>query len=213
MKRRDDLNELLTDRVIEATEAGEKDEATKLVKQMAQESESMHDLLLDMIESSLTFISKKLGEESVKEAWLYMAEDCWKPFFQALKNMDYDQIVDTYATLHRAHGSDFYVEQDEEKTVFVIKSCGGGAKLRKEGKLDYTDRHPMNGGTTKKACWWSCDQTGVPYYCVHAPIWLDLLPKEWGFPIFGCEYGKQFDDEGNPVDDPCKQIIYREPKE
>ncbi|MFH0811823.1 MAG: hypothetical protein V2A69_03155 [Pseudomonadota bacterium] len=212
MKKRDDLSKLLLDKVIEAISAGKRDEAIKLVKQMAQENELMHDLLLDMLELSLTFISEKLGEESVEEVWRYIAKDCWKPFFKGLKDMDYDQMVNSFASLHRAHGSDFYVEQDDEKTVFVVKSCGGGGKLRKEGKLDYTDRHPMNGGTTKKAYWWSCDQTGVPYYCVHAPLWLDVLPREWGWPIFECHYGKQFDDDGNPIDDPCREIIYKQPK-
>ena len=210
MERRDDLSKLLLDRVVEATIAGEKEKAINLARQMTQEGDAMHDMLLDMLESSLTYIAEKLGEESVAEAWRYIAEDCWKPFFEQFKDMDYDQKVDTFASLHRAHGSDFSVEQDEEKTVFVIKSCGGGGKLRKEGKLDYTDRHPMNGGTTKKPYWWSDDQSGVPYYCVHAPLWLDVLPKEWGCPIFECHYGKQFDDEGNPVDEPCREILYRE---
>jgi hypothetical protein len=209
MKRRDDLSQPLLDKIIAAIDADKKDEAKTLTRQMAKESQMMHDGLLDVVELSLTFISEKLGEESVPEVWQYLARDCWQPAFQMFRNMDHDQIVRILAASHRAHGSEFYIEQDEEKSVFVITSCGGGGKLRKEGKLDYTHRHSMNGGATKKTYWWSCGQVGVPYYCVHGPLWLDQLPRDWGWGIFEFQYGKQFDDDGNLLDEPCREIIYR----
>ncbi|MFC1821845.1 hypothetical protein ACFL9T_04000 [Thermodesulfobacteriota bacterium] len=212
MEKRADLSQPLTARIMEAIDGDKKDEAKKLVKQMARESQIMHDGLLDSVELSLTFISEKLGEESVEEAWRYLARYNWKPAFEMFKKLDHDQIVEILASSHRAHGSEFYVEQDEEKSVFTITDCGGGGKLRKDGKLDYTNRHPMDGGATKKPYRWSCDQTGMPYYCVHGPVWLDSLPMEWGWGIFDFQYGRQFDDDGNPVNEPCREIIYRKPR-
>jgi len=172
----------------------------------------VQSLLSELVSSLLTFMAKKDGEEAVEEAWRYASNDCWKPVVMMLKDMEYDKVIDIYPSVHRALGSEFYVEQDEEKTVITVTSCGSGGKMMKEGKYDNTDRHPMNGGTTKKAYPWSCNQAGMPYYCIHAPLMFSKLPKEWGWNQIDFEYGRQFDDDGNPVDEPCKVTIYKKPR-
>lgn len=172
----------------------------------------MHDSLIDTIQDTLTYISEKLGEESIEDVWRYLAQISWQSAIQMFKDMDHDKMTKQIAAGHRAHGSECYVEQDGEKTVFVVTSCGAGGKLRKEGKLDYTDRHPRSGGATKKPDPWSCDQTGVPYYCVHTPVMFNILPKEWGLELFEYQWGRQFDDDGNPVGDLCRQVFYRNPR-
>jgi hypothetical protein len=171
------LSKLPVYRAKEAVSAGEKDEAMKCITQLWEEGRMVQSLLSELVSSLLTFTAKKDGEEAVEEAWRYASNDCWKPVVMMLKDMEYDKVIDIYPSVHRALGSEFYVEQDEEKTVFTVTSCGSGGKMMKEGKYDNTDRHPMNGGTTKKAYPWSCNRAGMPYYCIHAPLMFSKLPK------------------------------------
>jgi hypothetical protein len=212
MIRRDDLSKLVVNRVIEAVTAGEKDEAMNCIRKLSEDACMQQSFLCEMISSLLTFIAKRNGEETIEEAWRYVANDCWKPVAMMLKGMEYDEVIDFYPTFHRALGSEFYVEQDEEKTVITITSCGSGGKMAKEGKYENTNRHPMNGGITKKAYTWSENRVGMPYYCAHAPLFFSILPKEWGWDMIDFEYGRQFDNDGNPVNEPCKMTIYKKPK-
>ena len=63
-------------------------------------------------------------------------------------------------------------------------------------------------GITKKAWHWSFNREKFPYYCVHA-FPLTNIFKEAGVPI-EIQWGKQFDDEGKPIDEPCKYVIYKQ---
>jgi len=211
MKRRDDLNKHPLDKTLEAIEAGKKDEAKAYARQIWEEGRPLHDLYGDFIASLLTFIAKKLGEEAVEEALRYSAEELWKPVIMSMKDKGVASLVDVIASFQRAHGYDFYCEEDDEKFVFISKYCPSGGRMIKEGKNDTSDRHPFNLGTTKKPYAWSFNKAGISYYCCHTCLWMDILPREWGWDIFKSQFGRQFDDKGNPVNEPCKTIIYKKP--
>jgi hypothetical protein len=40
----------------------------------------------------------------------------------------------------------------------------------------------------------------------------DSMPKELGLDLFDYQFSRQYDDDGNPVDEPCTLTIYRKPK-
>ncbi|MFY9329437.1 MAG: hypothetical protein WAO76_15685 [Georgfuchsia sp.] len=63
--------------------------------------------------------------------------------------LDHEQVVDTYALVMRGLGSDFFVEEEEDKMVVAVTACGSAGRLRQEGKCDNTDRCSTNCGTTK----------------------------------------------------------------
>lgn len=212
MRTGNDLTELRIHRALQAVHSGEKDEAVKCIEQLWEEGRMVQNLLTEIISSLLTFMAKKNGEETVEEAWRYAANDYWRPMLMALKDAGPDKLMEAYLTLHRALGSDFYVKEDEDKMTVHVASCGSGGRMMKEGKYDNTDRHPMNGGTTKNGYAWSCYRPGIPYYCVHAPLMFHILPKEWGWDVVEFEYGRQFDGDGNPVEEPCKVTIYKKPR-
>ena len=67
----------------------------------------------------------------------------------------------------------------------------------KEGKYDNTHRHPMMGGTTKKPHEWSFGRVQYPYYCTHV-FFMNKLSEKYDVPL-RTEYGRQYDDDGNPV--------------
>lgn len=196
-----------------ALDEGNLEKARKYACEIWEEGRPLHDLYGDMVGLLCTFIANKLGEEAVEEAWRYVGEQIWKPILMQLKEVGTEALVEAYASFLRAHGHDFYVEEDEEKTVFVMKYCASGGRLIKEGKNDDSNRSPVNIGTTKKAYPWSFNMKGLSYYCVHTPLWMDILPREWGWDVFKSEFGRQFDADGNSVDEPCKAFIYKKPRE
>lgn len=209
---RDDLSKNPLETIKEAVEAGDKEAAVASAERAWEEWRYMHDLLALGYQLFLDFIEGELGEDGVRRAWLFLGSDKTRKGREAL---DHESRVQALALGHRAHGSDFYVEEDAEKTVFVIKECGTAGRLRKMGLYDNTDRNPITGKTSKEAHPWTFNQKGVPYHCAHCSIWFDSsnMPKEWGVPdIFEHQYGEQYDNKGNPTGKVCKHILYKKPK-
>jgi len=209
---RNDLTKSTVERTIEAIEAGKKDDAKELAKLIWEETRPVHDMYGDLTASLFTFIAKKYGEEAVEEAHRYYGEEIWKPILLSMKDKGVAALINVYAFFMRTHGFDFYCEEDGEKYVFVSKYCPSGGRMMKEGKNDNSDRHPFQFGTTKKAYPWSFHKKGISYYCSHCSLWMDMLPREWGWDIFEFKFGRQFDEEGKPIDEPCRTIIYKTPR-
>ena len=68
---------------------------------------------------------------------------------------------DRMELLHRNNiGGQFTLEETDEAIV-VRGTCGTGGRYVREA------------GTAR-------DSEGVPYYCVHCPIWWQEMPKEFG---------------------------------
>lgn len=211
MGKREDLSKNPLDAIIEAVEAGDKDAAIASAKTAWEEWQYMHDLMALGYMLFCDFIDGELGPDGVRRAWNYLGDSAMK----GQTALDHESLVQAMAVGHRAHGSDFYVEEDDEKTVFVIKECGTGGMLRKTGMYDNTDRTPIMGKTSKEPYPWTFGQKGVAYYCAHCSIWFDNnnMPEDWGAPdIFAHEYGEQYDDDGNPTGKVCKHIFYKKPR-
>jgi len=211
MKRRTDICTDLYAETIKAIEAGDTEKAKETLAQYAEEARFVHDGFAETIASLLTWIAEKNGEEAVEEAYRHLAEDFWKPMLMSMKDAGAEAFLKVFIGAARAHASDFYIEEDDEKYAVVSTYCGTGGKMIKEGKVDTSDRHPFNYGTTKKPHDWSFGKAGIPYYCAHCSLWMDKQPKEWGINLFEHRFGRQFDEEGNPVDEPCKTFIYKKP--
>ncbi len=210
MTRRDDLTKTVSEMAIEAIQSGKREEAVQYVRELDELFQTIHDRYCEYCSSLETFVGNTYGEEALRDALRYLLNDVHKrTFIDPIRNAPHEKIVEMFAAAHRAHHSDFTVEEFEDRTVFTITCCGSGGRMRKEGKYDNTERHPMMGGTSKKAHSWAFNQKGVSYYCAHCAV-LDELMKQWN-PGFRMEtvYGRQFDDEGKPIDEPCKYIIYK----
>lgn len=211
MKRRTDISMSLYEDTVKAMEAGDMDKAKATLQQFAQEAKFVHDGFAETIASLLTWIAGKNGEDGVEEAYRHLAEDFWKPLLMSMKDAGAEAFMNVFVGAARAHASDFYVEEDDDKYVIVSNYCGTGGKMIKEGKIDTDKRHPFNFGTTKQPRSWSFGRAGVPYYCAHCSLWMGIQPKEWGIHLFEHQFGRQFDEAGNPVAEPCKTIIYKKP--
>jgi len=201
MKRRDDLLQGPKEKAIEALNQGKKAEALEYIHELSEEFRPIHDRYVEGINSLITFISEKLGEEAVAEAVQYWVEQTALGIFNQMKTLNYEQLVSALVGLHRKHYSGFHVEESDEKTVIVIPECNVGARLIKDGIVQQT------GGLTKKAWNWSFNRSGVPYYCIHAHIFNNLFEK-LGIPVV-VEWEKQYDDEGKSTGETCRYIIHK----
>lgn len=210
MARKNELTKTICEKAVEAIRLGRREEAIQYVRESDGLFKTIHDRYCEYCSSLETFIAKKYGEEALRDALIHLINDVHKrTFIEPIRNAPHERIVEMFAAAHRAHHSDFFVEEFEDRTVFTITCCGSGGRMRQEGKYDNTKRHPMMGGTTKKAYPWAFDKKGVSYYCAHCAV-LDESMKKWNL-SFRMEtlYGRQFDDDGNAVDEPCRYIIYK----
>jgi hypothetical protein len=209
MKERRDLNKKVADLAIESLNAGNQKDAEKYILQLEQEGYAIKDLLVDMVHGLLTYIGKTYGEEKVTEGWEYAAEQFWTPAIEQFKTMEPIEVISAFAAFHRGLGSEFKVEEGEDKATITISGCGSGAKLLKEGKCENSDRHPINGGifSKEKSCK-MCGKDMITYYCVHGPVMYTQLPEKYGYgDQMKYEYGRQYDDDGNQVDECCQLTI------
>lgn len=211
-KVREELSKTALAKCHEAIERGEMDEAKAQATAIWEEGRPLHDMYVDMSGLMATYVRDKLGDEAVEDMWRVIGEQVWKPLLMAMKETgSTDALVDAYAMFLRAHGHDFTVYEDDEKTSFVMHFCASGGMLMRDGKNQDSERHAMNIGVTETIADWTFDRP-LSVYCVHTPLWMDILPREWGWDVFKSTFGRQFDDQGNPVDDPCVAMIYKQPQ-
>lgn len=203
MDRRDDLLAGPKEKAIVAVKSGDTQKAIRYIEKLHLSFKPTHDRFNDWHQSLLNFIADKLGEEAVGEALDRVFEDVYRHAFEPVKNLDHDVIVAYIANAWRAHYSDFHIEEDEEKTVFVITYCGSGGRLQKM-------RAPF-GRRTKKSYPWSFNRAGVNYYCGHEAVYNEKF-KEMGLGFVQFQYGEQFDPNGVKTGCNCKVVIYKDKK-
>lgn len=83
----------------------------------------------------------------------------------------------------------------------VITGCNARGRLMRDGMAK------RQNAITKKAYPWSFNRIGFPYYCAHATFFNELW-KDLGITA-QLQWGRQYDDQGNKIDEPCKYIIYK----
>lgn len=190
MRIREDLAKHPLDKTLEAIDRGDQQLAKKYAQEIWDEGRPLHDLYGDMCALFCTYIADRLGEEAVEEVWRMIGNELWKPVLMQVKeNGGTAALVEVYASFLRAHGYKFYAEEDNEKVVFYADYCGSGGRMMMEGKIEGNPAHSVNMGATKKPYKWSCNRENFPYYCVHTPLWMDMMPREWGWDVFKSEDG------------------------
>ncbi len=179
-----------------AVEQGDRDAALAAIDEIVAEERPIHDLYGDQTASFLTFIAERLGEEGVEDAWRYVAEDVWRPVLeQYAADRDSAGLAERFAAFLRSHRYRFQAWEDDERWSFEVQWCTSGERMLAEGKVrgeaggdvgDPAGHHRF--GATQAAYPWSFDHVGLPYYDVHAALWMRILPREWGWDVIDCEY-------------------------
>ena len=201
MARRDDFLIGPKERAIEAIKAGKAEEALGYLNDVYEQFHALHDAYSNHISLLQGTLAKLQGDEWYETFDRNMVFELFRPRYERLRDISVEERVKAICSNHRAHYSEFYVEEDNEKFVVVIPGCNAGGRLIRDGIAKRQD------AITKKAYPWSFKRAGFPYYCCHA-YFLNELLKELGIPI-EVQWGRQYDDQGNRIDEPCKYIVYK----
>jgi hypothetical protein len=201
VSRRDDFLIGPKEKAIEAIKSGKAEEALRYLNEAYDMFRDMHDGYVNGYSLMQGLLAEVHGEEWLEEFNRKRVFQTYEPSFRAMKNMSPEQRVDTLCGLERTMYTEFHVEEDKERFVLVITGCNNGGRLIRDGIAK------QQNAVTKKAYPWSFDRVGFPYYCVHAYFFKELF-KELGIRI-EIQWGRQYDDQGKPVDEPCKYIIYK----
>ena len=201
MARRDDFLVGPKEKAVEAIKEGKTKQALSYLNDVYKQFHALHDAYSNHISLLERTLAKTQGDEWYEAFERKTIVESFRPKYERYKNMSAEQQVEAICNSMRAHYSEFHVEEDVSKLVVVITGCGAGGRLIRDGTAKRQD------AITEKAYPWSFNRVGFPYYCAHA-YFLNELFKELGLKI-KIEYGRQYDDEGNKIDEPCKYIVYK----
>ncbi len=199
MARRDDFLVGPKEKAVEAIKEGNTEQALSYLNDVYKQFHALHDAYSNHISLLERTLAKTQGDEWYEAFERKTIFESFRPKYEYYKNMSAEQQVEAICNSMRAHYSEFHVEEDVSKLVVVITGCGAGGRLIRDGVAKRQD------AITKKAYPWSFNRVGFPYYCAHA-YFLNELFKELGVKI-RIEYGGQYDDKGNQIDEPCKYIV------
>ncbi len=129
----------MTDRIIEALEAGNARLAQQLCAEVKDEFLVLHDLYVNMLAATLSFIADQGGEAALAEALDRQYETCvLRQFVQKLAQMPVSEKAVFLAT--HIFGTDncngtgrysgrFSISETDTEIVFYLRPCGSGGRL------------------------------------------------------------------------------------
>ena len=185
---------------------GTDEEAMDHVKALNEAALQVHDRMVQYVNLLLAFIAQEMGEEKIQDAWRYIIERIHKKGVVALKGKSHREVVKVFQGEHLAHGSTLSLSEGKDRSTFLIHSCGSGGRLRRDG-LEGEE------GKFKKPYSWCFGRKGISYYCSHCAIVTEDSPHWDADFTIEVEYGRQFDQEGKPVEEPCLFKIVRKQKD
>ena len=200
MKRRDEFLRGPKERLIEAIKSGKTEEALLYTDDLYEMFRSMHDGFVNTISLMHARLAEAHGEEWL-EGFTRARMARWRSIFETMRDMSPEDRVKMICDIHRPMYSEFHVEEDDEKFVIAITGCNNGGRLIRDGIAK------QQNALTKKAYPWCFNRAGVPHYCIHAAVF-DEIFKDLGLKI-EIQWGKQYDEQGKQIDEPCRYVIYK----
>jgi hypothetical protein len=201
MARRDDFLIGPKEKAVEAIKAGKTKEALGYLNEVYEQFHALHDAYTNDISLLEGTLAQAQGDKWYEAFERKKVIELLGPKYERYKGMSAEQKVAAICNSMRAHFSEFHVEEDDEKFVVAMTGCNAGGRLVRDGIAK------RQGAITKKAYPWSFNRVGFPYYCAHA-YFLNELFKELGIKV-KIEYGSQYDDQGNKINEPCKYYVYK----
>ena len=201
MARRDDFLIGPKEKAMEAIKAGKTKEALAYLNDVYEQFHALHDGYSNDISFLEGILAKTLGDKGYEAFERKKVFELLGPKYERYKGMSAEQKVGAICNSMRAHYSEFHVEEDDKQFAVKITGCGAGGRLVRDGIA------MRQNAVTKKAYPWSFNRVGFPYYCAHA-YFLNELFNELGINV-KIEYGRQYDDQGNKINEPCQYMVYK----
>ena len=201
MVRRDDFLIGPKEKAVKAIKAGKTEEALAYLNDVYEQFHPLHDAYSNDISLLEGTLAQTQGDKWYEAFERKKVFESMRPKYERYKDLTVEQRVEAVCNSMRAHFSEFHVEEDDEKFVVAMTACGAGGRLIRDGIAK------RQGAITQKAYPWSFNRVNFPYYCAHAYFFNELM-KELNIKI-KIEYGRQYDDKGNKINEPCKYIVYK----
>lgn len=188
------------DAAIEAVEAGDKEKAKKLIKQVENHARRIHDNYLNWVADLMDYIYVHNGEEALYEVLRKSLEVFADRRHEAWLKADFRSRVAMQVETSRLHFEKLVVEEDDEKVCVRMDPCGSGQRLLESGAYDpprnlsRVKAHPMTWGLPN-----------FPIYCVHCPVGEILTIEKFGG-LLRVIYPAE-----PPATQSCRFCIYKDP--
>ncbi|MBE3605337.1 hypothetical protein IMX07_17170 [bacterium] len=197
-----EMEKQTVDRVVEAIEAGDRENAKKLARRMYNEFLSMHDLYRDWTVATLSFVGRRFGDQALEEAMEAGVKAWWLPNLDKLP-ADASALrarVKMFVAGLRAHLQPLSIVEDDEKIVIQMHPCGSGGRLVLEGKYEGPDAML----TIKGKQFLTYGRDSFPVYCAHEPVMERQDIAAHGAPFVVVEPAHELGKEH------CNFIIYKD---
>ena len=198
----EEMGRLTVDELQEAIEQGDKERAKKLARRMYREFQAMHDLYVDWISGTLSWVGRRFGDEVLDEALTQGMESWLRALGSVYPKNDLRRSVELLARGLKGHLQPLKIEEDSEKITVTQIPCGSGGRLISRG----TYGPPQNFLLVQKPQPMTWDRKDFPVYCAHC--WFaNFLPICWGeTPPFFTLPSEKLGEE------PCRYVFYKDPK-
>lgn len=198
-----EMEKRTVDRLKEAIDAGEPEQAKRIAQRMYNEFVSMHDLYRDWTTAMLSAIGRNFGDEVLEQIMTEGVKAWWLPTLQrfpegpeALRH----RVKMFVAGLH-GHLQPLHIQEDDEKVVIQMRPCGSGGRLVLEGKYD----GPEGFLKIQKPQAMTYGRANFPVYCAHeAPMELVDIERN-GAPFVVVEPAAVLGKEH------CSFVVYKDP--
>jgi hypothetical protein len=199
--KRDDFLKGPKEKAVEAIKAGRTEEALGYLGDVYEQFHKLHDAYCNHLSLLQGTLIETQGDKWYEAFDRKTVFELFYSKYERWRRMTPEQRVEDICNSHRAHYSEFHIEEDDEKFVVVITGCGAGGRLVRDGVAK------RQNAVTKRAYPWSFNKVGFPYYCSHG-YFLNELWKELGIKA-ELQWGRQYDDQRNQIDEPCKYVMYK----
>lgn len=189
------------DRAKAAIDAGDAEEAKRLLDQTYAELAHLHDGYMCWVGGLETWIYEHHGVEELEQAerFAHIVEGkiAFKP--SGAKTFK-ERVVALVNGLHGHVYQPMEVTEDDEKVVVTVNPCGSGGRLMEMGGYE-----PETGmATIKEACNITFGYEDFPMYCIHCPVMRAQDYERSGDMFFVREF---VDGKPGPA---CQAIFYKD---
>ncbi|MFC1963175.1 hypothetical protein ACFLVL_00930 [Chloroflexota bacterium] len=177
-----------------AFNSGQIEEGNELLDYCHLESQSYFDPKIVMANMLLKYIGDNFGDDAVEEIWRSNLAPRIATWLETSKTAE--ESIIRIAEAHRGQFANLSISEEPDRYVIKLDPCGSGGKMR----------NTVEAASTKQAQPWSWNKAGIPYYCAHCCMIMEVLPIEMrGYPICVVEISE------NP-EAPCLQYYYKNPE-
>jgi hypothetical protein len=154
------------DLLMQAIDAGNKDQAKALAQRMKKEYNHLHDGYMFWVAGLQTYIYENHGVEAVEEAERLAHTAEAKTVFKPPEKTDLRSLVEQTASGLRGHMQPITIVETDDTISLSMKPCGSGERIIQMG--GYSPEVGLAKVQEPHAITWGMQD--FPIYCVHCPV-------------------------------------------